>query len=195
MTSKVPIYRRNNLYLVFIFSHRFDCNLNDNVVKIVTIGKGKCLSMIELSTSPYHTFEKYGMEFINDTIDINDDSQEKIMKYADSVGQKFKHSFTILTLQNTPKFIVNEKPNRWVMAVSINNEISYIWNNIEKQLQLMVRNLNPPIQNLKEVSKNDVDRCVNVLMSEPRVDQPQQAHADMTLAFKLGTNTKHFHVV
>ena len=35
----------------------------------------------------------------------------------------------------------------------------------------------------------------NVLMSEPGVDQPLQAHTAMTPAFELGTNMEHFHVV
>ena len=41
------------------------------------------------------------MAFIKDSIDVDDDAREKFIKYIDSVGQKFEHSFTGLTPQNT----------------------------------------------------------------------------------------------
>ena len=44
--------------------------------------------MTELSTSPYHALKNYDVAFIKDAIDIDDDAQEKIMKYVDSVGRK-----------------------------------------------------------------------------------------------------------
>ena len=59
----------------------------------------------------------------------------------------------------------------------------------------MVKNLKLPIPNRKKVKENEFDMHFNLLMIEPGVNQPQQAHTDVSPAFNLGNKTKYFHMV
>ena len=47
------------------------------------IRKGRLISMTELSNFPYQSTNKYGVVFIKESIDINDEAREKFMQYVD----------------------------------------------------------------------------------------------------------------
>ena len=128
-------------------------SVNNDVIKKAAIGKGKLLCMTEMSNSAYDSLKKYGVAFMKDAIDISDESQENFLTYVDSVKNKFKESFTGLTTLNGPKYIARGKPNRFVMSVHPEDEFFYNWNNIEKQIESMVGDLNLPRSHKKNEKK------------------------------------------
>ena len=71
------------------------------------------------------------------------------------------------------------------MSVNTEDDNFYNWNDIEKQMKIIVGDLNLTVPLKKNETNNDLDTYFNYLMIDPGVDQPQQAQTDMLPAFEL----------
>ena len=115
-----------------------------DVIKTAAVGKGTILALNHVAGSPYHALKKYGVTIVEKAVTIDDDEHEKFMTHIEKVKKSLEPSFTGLTATNNPKFISKGKPNRFVKAISSDDEDFYGWNNIEEQLEMMMENLKLP---------------------------------------------------
>ena len=166
----------------------------DDVIKTAALGKGTILALNHVAGSHYHALKRYGVTIVEKSVTIDDDEHEKFMTYVDKVKNTLEPSFTGLTATNEPKFIAKGRPNRFVKAISFDDQDFHGWNKIEQQLEMMMENLKLPNTKGKKVDPK-FDMHFNLLMIDPGVDHRQHEHTDVLEEFELGSNTKHFHMI
>ena len=87
-----------------------------DVIKSAAIAKGKLIGLTISERNPHLSLKKYGMDFVEDAININDKVYEYHSEFIDSKADRFNKLFTIINKNGSPKYLPDKSLNRYLIG-------------------------------------------------------------------------------